>query len=308
MDINWFSDLVEIARQGSFSKAATARNMSVSSLSRRIQLLEDWASLPLLDRSSHPVRLTAAGEKLRPVAQAVIWEIDKVRSQLRGTHKQSDPVRFLAPHAVSVAIFPRLLALLQADAGALPVSLIPANFREVTQRFQQGDADFALYYVCKLFTPRLSLGPFESMLIAHDALVPVARDTAAATGSSRGVVRGVLLDEASFLGQVAKAAMLHHQVAYEASVTGSQILAIRQLAVEGAGVAWLPASLVAEDIAASRLERVLPEVPAVPFSVHVARCDGDLTPAQAQVWAIFKEMASSDRVLHFEKPFAQIKM
>lgn len=307
MDLNWLRDLVEIARQGSFSKAASARNVSVSSLSRRIQLLEEWASSPLLDRSSHPVCLTAAGEKLRLVAQAVIWEIDKVRDDLRGKPKPNDPIRFLAPNAVSVAIFPRLLAVVQSAAGALPVNLIPANFREVTQRFQKGDADFALYYVCNLFTQQPSLGNFDAVLIAHDALVPVARDPAAAAGSRNGVVRGVLLDEGSYLGQLAKAAMLQHRLTYEISVTGSQILAIRQLAIEGAGMAWLPASLVAEDIAARRLERVLPDIPPVPFSVHVARQAGDLAPVHAQVWSVLQDMAASERVLHFEKPFAQNK-
>jgi len=306
MDVRWLRDLMEIASRGSFSRAAVARNISVSSLSRRMQLLEEWAAAPLLDRSSHPVRLTAAGEKLRPVAQAVVRELDRVRADLRGARMPGELVRFLAPNAVSVAIFPRLLALLQSEVGALPVSLIPGNFREVTQRFQQGDADFALYYTCDLFTPGPVLGGFEAVLVAHDALVPVARDHAAVAGRRKGVVRGVLLDEQSYLGQLARAALLQNHVACEASVTGSQILAIRQLAVEGAGVAWLPASLVAEDIAARRLERVLPEFPAVPFSVRVARQAGELAPTPAQVWRILQGMAATGRVLQFGKAFARI--
>ena len=37
MDTSWLADLIEIEKHGSFSKAAVARNISVSALSRRIQ-------------------------------------------------------------------------------------------------------------------------------------------------------------------------------------------------------------------------------------------------------------------------------
>jgi DNA-binding transcriptional LysR family regulator len=305
MDVNWLRDLLEIEAQGSFSKAAKARNASVSSLSRRIQLLEEWAGRSLLDRSSHPVKLTAAGNKLLPVAQSVVQEIDRARQQLRGTEGQRDPVTFLVPNAVSVAIFPRLLSVLQGALGALPVSLVPDNFREVMRRFRDGDADFALYYLCEDYVPRLPLGNLESLLIAHDAMLPVARDREASLGTRPGVLRGVLLDEASYLGRIARDAMLRHHLPYEANVTGSQVLAIRQLAIEGAGLAWLPASLVAEDLAARRLQRLLPEVAPIAISVHVVRRPGPCSPTVEQVWRQITQLATDSQRLHFEQPLRQ---
>jgi len=147
MDINWLRDLVEVGGHASFSRAAKARNTSLSSLSRRIQQLEEWAGRLLVDRASHPIDLTPAGRTLLPVAQSVLLEIDRVRGQLRGSGNQREPVTFLSPNAVSVGLFPRLLGMLQSSLGALPVNLVPDNFREVTRRFREGDADFALYYV-----------------------------------------------------------------------------------------------------------------------------------------------------------------
>ena len=93
MDVNWLRDLVEVALQDSFSKAARARNASVSSLSRRIQLLEDWAGHALVDRSSHPVRLTSPGEQLLPVAQAVVREIDRARERVPYARRPELPCR-----------------------------------------------------------------------------------------------------------------------------------------------------------------------------------------------------------------------
>ena len=290
MDLNWLRDLIELETSGSFSKAAGNRNVSVSTLSRHVQLLEDWASQPLIDRSSHPVQLTAAGTKLLPVAKSVVRELDFVAAQLRNRKDTQKPVTFLAPNAVSVAVFPRLLGSLQASFGAFAINLIPDNFLEVLHRFREGEADFALYYECDEYAPRVSMGQYETMLIARDALLPVARDEASARGSRRDVLRTALLGEMSHLGQIARNFMMRHHIEYEARITGSQVLAIRQLALEGAGLAWLPASLVNDDIAARRLVRLLPEVSPILLTIQVARRPAQEGSTAAQIWRGLHEL------------------
>ncbi len=298
MDVNWLKDLVEVESKGNFSRAAQARNVSVSSLSRRIQLLEEWANHPLVDRTSHPIRLTAAGEVLLPVAQAVLSELERVRTRLNPA-AQRLPVRFLAPSAVSVAVFPRLLAALQGALGALLINLIPDNFREVIRRFGAGEAEFALYYVCDEFVPRLPMGRGESVMIARDVLIPVARSNSARKGSQAKSVRVVVLDDASYLGRITKAAMLRHRIEYEVALSGTQILAIRQIVIEGGGMAWLPASLVAEDLEAHRLVRVRRDFPSIPFTIHAARQPFPLSPDHEAVWEKLKEFGEAGRVLDF---------
>lgn len=55
--------ILEIAREGSFSKAAKALYVSQPSLSATVKRIEDKISVPLFDRSTTPVSLTEAGEK-----------------------------------------------------------------------------------------------------------------------------------------------------------------------------------------------------------------------------------------------------
>lgn len=304
MDINWWRDLIAIDTHGSFSKAATARSVSLSALSRRIQMLEAWAEHALVDRGSHPVRLTAAGQELLTVAQAVTTEIDRVRMRLRHADERGAPIRFLAPNSVSVSLMPRLLTSLQRELGPLQVNLMHGNFREVMQRFLRGEAEFALYYVCSAFVPRERFSHAVSAMVAHDALLPVAKNAKAARDSKSGSWRVVVLDDDSYLGQVARSVMLHHSLDYSISVTGSQILAVRQLAIEGAGMAWLPASLVAEDLAAHRLVRVLTRVPAVQTEIYVVRQPTALSPAHEPVWEKLKEFAQFGRIIDFTKRIA----
>ncbi|BAO28325.1 LysR family transcriptional regulator [Sulfuritalea hydrogenivorans] len=304
MDINWLRDLIEVQAQGSFSKAASARHVSLSALSRRIQMLEAWAEHPLIDRSSYPVRLTLAGQDLLPVAQAVTGQIDQVRMRLRGVAAESKQIRFLAPNSVAVALFPRLLSLLQQVLGPLRVSVTPGNFNEVMQRFNHGEADFALYYLCRTFMPRETFSKTVSALVARDALLPVARSAKTARGSKADQWKVIMLDDTSYLGRVARAVMLHHDLNYEIGVTAPQILAIHQFAVEGAGLAWLPASLVEEDLARGRLTRVLTEIKPVAIETYVVRQSAPLELAHERVWESLQEYGHSRRIMDFTKRIA----
>ena len=59
MDINWLGDFACLARTLNFTRAAEERNITQSAFSRRIKSLENWLGVPLIQRSSYPVQLTA---------------------------------------------------------------------------------------------------------------------------------------------------------------------------------------------------------------------------------------------------------
>ncbi len=59
MDIRWLQDFLTIAETANFTRAAEIRNSSQAAFSRRIQSLEQWLGVPLIDRSTFPTKLTA---------------------------------------------------------------------------------------------------------------------------------------------------------------------------------------------------------------------------------------------------------
>ena len=65
METKWLEDFVSLAETRSFSRSAQLRHVTQPAFSRRIQALEAWAGIDLVDRSSYPTRLTPAGEKQR---------------------------------------------------------------------------------------------------------------------------------------------------------------------------------------------------------------------------------------------------
>ena len=72
METKWLEDFVSLAETHSFSRSAQLRHVTQPAFSRRIQALEAWAGLDLVDRSSYPTRLTAAGESLHAQALDIL--------------------------------------------------------------------------------------------------------------------------------------------------------------------------------------------------------------------------------------------
>src|SRR5688500_11241190 len=68
MELEWLEDFISLARSGSFSRSATERHVTQPAFSRRIQALELWLGVALIDRSAYPTRLTPAGRQFREVA------------------------------------------------------------------------------------------------------------------------------------------------------------------------------------------------------------------------------------------------
>src|SRR5215813_7000835 len=97
MDLRHLADFLDLARTGSFSATACNRSVSQPALTRRMQQLERWAGAQLVDRGRAPLRLTAAGEALRPLAERVIGELDAFR---HGRRRAAAQKRCMALHSL----------------------------------------------------------------------------------------------------------------------------------------------------------------------------------------------------------------
>ena len=62
----WIEDFLTLVEAGTFSRAAALRHVTQPAFSRRIQLLEAWLGVELVDRSIQPMRLTAVAERHVP--------------------------------------------------------------------------------------------------------------------------------------------------------------------------------------------------------------------------------------------------
>jgi DNA-binding transcriptional LysR family regulator len=85
MELRQLHYLVALADEGSFTGAARQANVAQPALSRQIQKLERELGVPLVDRTSRGVALTAAGCEVVETARRTLGDLDELQASLRQT-------------------------------------------------------------------------------------------------------------------------------------------------------------------------------------------------------------------------------
>jgi DNA-binding transcriptional LysR family regulator len=137
MELADFALFLEVARQGSFSRAAGVLRLAQPSVSARIAALERSAGQQLFARSTRGVTLTAAGRALEPYARRCLALAEEGRLSARAS-AGSQRLVMVAPPSLAATIFPPLIAALATEP--LEVSCRTAHSHEVAEQLADGAA------------------------------------------------------------------------------------------------------------------------------------------------------------------------
>ncbi len=83
IDFDGIQAFVAVAEQASFQKAALRLNLTQTALTRRVQKLEAYLGLQLLERTTRSVSLTVVGQEFLPKARAIVSEMSSAIGQLK---------------------------------------------------------------------------------------------------------------------------------------------------------------------------------------------------------------------------------
>ena len=180
MDTKWLEDFITLAETRSFSRAAELRNVTQPAFSRRIQALEAWVATALVDRTTYPTRLTAAGETFHAQALAMLSQLSETRALLRGHERQDAGIVDIAmPHTLALTFFPPWLKELEASTGALDTRVTALNVHDAVIRLVDGGADLALVYHHPRQPVQLDPSRYQMLQLGSEAIYPYARCDAA---------------------------------------------------------------------------------------------------------------------------------
>jgi DNA-binding transcriptional LysR family regulator len=137
------SYFVAVAEELNFTRAAERLHVSQSPLSQAIKALETNLGVPLLERTSRHVELTAAGEELLPAARAALGAVEHAVGVARaaGRGEQRLRVGFLAYGACDV--IDRSLAAFAAPVSDLRLETRQTDFSDPTAGLGGGQVDAA---------------------------------------------------------------------------------------------------------------------------------------------------------------------
>ena len=134
-----------VARTGSFTLAAESLYVTQSALSGLIKELEQALGARLIDRSTRRVSLTDIGERLHPMLDGVINDLDSVLQQVHDHRAMKKGlVRIAASQLLASTLVPDLIAAYQAEHPSIDVKLIDTPAAAVMARVFAGEAELGI--------------------------------------------------------------------------------------------------------------------------------------------------------------------
>jgi DNA-binding transcriptional LysR family regulator len=263
MRSTWLEDFLSLAHTRNFSRSAQERNVTQPAFSRRIQALETWLGVELLDRNSYPPTLTPAGMAFRDIARQLLTRIQDARDVLRGQSSPETIVHFAAPHALVPRLLSGWIMDICAEAGPMLPRITAANALDALALLgeDQGSYDFVVAYHHVAASLRLPDAQFPHLVLGRERVLPVV--AADAFGEPRFRLPG---DAAKpipffgytpglFMGKIVEiiCAKAERRACLAKCYETDLVDAVRSMIVAGRGMAWLPESLVADELAAASL-------------------------------------------------------
>ena len=257
-----FSPTAALAETRSFSRSAQLRHVTQPAFSRRIQALEAWAGIDLVDRSSYPTRLTPAGETFHAQALEILSALQATRSMMR-SHQAADQdmVEFAVPHTMAFTFFPHWLMDLRQRFGAIKSRLSAMNVHDAVMRLTEGSCDLLIAYHHPTQPLQLSSDRYEMLSLGHETLAPYAKADGGGQplfrlpGRPGAPVPFLSYAQGAYMARIVEQiikhapAPLHLDPIYETDMAEG----LKAMALEGHGLAFLPASSVRKELRAKRL-------------------------------------------------------
>lgn len=297
MEIKWLEDFVSLANTRSFSKSAVERHVTQSAFSRRIQQLEQWLGVPLVDRSTYPTTLTTEGRRFRETADEVLRLLYVERSQLRsGRLQQQGAITFSTLHTLSISFFPHWLKALEEGFGPINARLITDNFHDSIRVFAEGDCDFLLTYEHGRVPVLLDPERFPCLDLGEDRMIPVSAPAEGGgprfhlPGTKDRPVPTLAYAPETFLGKLVGIMLADRGEDLQLATIYENPMAeaLKVMAITGRGVAWLPESSVKTEIASGALVAVDPTV-SIEMRIRIYRSMDKVRPVVERLWRYLKD-------------------
>jgi DNA-binding transcriptional LysR family regulator len=142
MDGRGLRYFVEVVRQGGFTRAAEALNVTQSAVSKMVRQLEDHLGAPLLIRGSQGIRLTDAGHLAYERGVKILEGICTLKADmdaLQGLTRGS--LRLGLPPMVGGSFFPLVLRAFRQRYPDVILTVVECGGRRIRDLILSGDVD-----------------------------------------------------------------------------------------------------------------------------------------------------------------------
>jgi DNA-binding transcriptional LysR family regulator len=265
INLNHLFYFYEVARHGSFTRAARELLVSQSALSVQIKSLETALGATLFDRRRAGVSLTDSGQRAFTAAERIFADVDQLIADFRqdGRHVPG-AVNVGTVNSIGIYMLPDLLTAFRAKHPDVRVRLDFRESERVMDQLYQGKADLAIVPWQRAYpdlAPTLLsrqklflVAPPDHALAGAETLSPHDLEAHPFVGYHEGMHTRAMID----------ALFKRMSINVEYSIESSNAATIKQMVLAGMGIAFLPEMAVFSELRRGHLVRL--DVP--PLVMH----------------------------------------
>ena len=253
MQLAQVEGFLEVARRGNVSHAATALHITQPALTVRLQALEEELGQPLFVRTRRGVRLTDAGNAFRPYAEQALGSLSRGVAQVAEIRSGSGGELVIgAAPAVSTYVLPHILVRYAQLHPGVRLVVRTGHSEEVADMLMRDEVHVGLGRpVPDALLISRPIYDDELVLVTPPDHPFAARD--AVSRADLGDAPLILFDRRSSYFELTSALVREAGVRPRGVMELDNVEAAKRMVVAGLGIALLPRTAVAEDLAAGRL-------------------------------------------------------
>ena len=292
MELKWLEDFVSVAEKGHFARAASDRSITQSALSRRIQSLEAWVGAELLDRSEHPIQLTAAGREFIRFATEIIAQAHESRAMTSRYGMINSPSLVISSlHTLTLNYIPGLVTWLQDRVGFFSSSII-AETRTVEEyllSLSVGSSDFFVCYDHPSLPLRVDVNEFPKIELYEHAIYPyqgLHLPPVDLDNSKGGLIDYLAYAPTTYMSRIVERCLMKTparnrlRTVFRASLAESIFTATQK----GLGLSWLPETVAPGTAEENGLIRVS-DLHSTKLKICIYRADRNPDPLVQKIWS-----------------------
>lgn len=148
MNILHLEYFIEVARQGSFSRASSILHVSQPTISKMVQNLEEELGTTLINRKVKPLELTEAGQNIVAQAHQIVMLFKDLSQQVQGKNFKKGKLRIGLPPIASSSMIPPILGNFNHAYPDLQLQLFEYGSKKVELGVRNGSLDIGV--ICNI--------------------------------------------------------------------------------------------------------------------------------------------------------------
>lgn len=172
MDLHYLRIFYEVAKEKSFTKAASNLYINQSAVSIQIKKFEDHFNAKLFDRSSKKIKLTYAGEMLFKTAEDIFQKVKRAEKEMENiVLYERGKIVIGATHIIGEPVLPKAIKKFLEKYEGIEVEVHIQERDVLIDWIKEGKVDAALmgdFFIKDESLTILSIGTYPFVVVAKD--------------------------------------------------------------------------------------------------------------------------------------------